>query len=42
MKNRKSNMLYVEDVIGDRVMSEGGESEGEKRVGKWTDDEGRV
>lgn len=35
-------MLYVEDVLGDHVMSEGSDSEDEKRGGKLTGDEGRV
>jgi hypothetical protein len=34
--------LYVEDVLGDRVMSKGGASEGQKRGGERTGDEGRV
>ena len=35
-------MLYVEDVLGDHVMREGGEAEGEKRGAKQTDNIGDV
>ena len=35
-------MLYVEDVLGDRVMSEGGAAEGEKRGGERTGDGSRA
>ncbi|MDQ3802695.1 MAG: AI-2E family transporter [Acidobacteriota bacterium] len=35
-------MLYVEDVIGDRVMNEGGEAEGEERGAKRAGDAGDV
>ena len=35
-------MLYVEDMLGDHVMQEGGEAEGEKGAGERAGDEGRV
>lgn len=35
-------MLYVEDVIGDRVMREGGEAGGEERAAKRAGDAGDV
>ena len=35
-------MLHVEDVLGERVMHEGGEADKEKGAGERTGDEGRV